>query len=83
MSPSTAGLALESRLARSGMPRKIHSSVPSEPDRQYTWPSFVTTNTRSAAAVGEVRTGDSTFFSHSLLPVLASSATTVPKPVPT
>ena len=42
---------------------------------------MVTTNTRSPAAVGEVRTGDPTLFSHSFLPVLASSATTMPKPV--
>ena len=48
-------------------PRKFHSSVPSEPERQKTWPSLVTTNTRSAAAVGEVRNGESRFFSQSLL----------------
>ncbi len=63
-------------LARSGMPRNFHSSVPSEPDRQKTCPSLVTTNTRSPAAVGEARTGEPTLFSHSFLPLRASSATT-------
>ena len=81
MSPSTAGLALTRMLARSDWPWKFQSSVPSEPDRQNTCPSLVTTNTRSPAAVGEARTGEPRFFSQSFLPLLASSATTSPNPV--
>ena len=81
VSPSTAGLVLTRMLARSPMPVKFHSSVPSEPDRQNTRPSLVTAKTRSAVAVGEARSGEPRLFSQSFLPLFASNATTVPKPV--